>query len=187
LTKLFFNKKFLRIEIILVIILSILFLEQINPYYIENNHQSIIHGIKQFSNNFNDSEIIIRKEVDIDNKKFLIFNYNENFLGVTELTKGFLNKYKIEYLAEIDFADAIISKTDKSKYLIVRGKNYNKRVASIRVFIEGKEYLFDISTKDYFIVYQSVNEDVNIKSPINVEMYDNNISITNITHKSIGR
>lgn len=98
------------------------------------------------------NNIDIKQELNLDNKKYVLFVIN-NSLGEAELTKGFNNKYKIETTGYgSGFYRDEINKTNRGKYLIISGKNYENKIAYIKILLDDKEYKISIPKQEYFIV-----------------------------------
>lgn len=127
-------------------------------YTIPNSTKQIKSSIIQFINRdmVLADDIDIKQELNIDNKKYVLFVVSNN-LGTAELIKGFNNKYKI-YSTECSerfFYDEIY-KTNKGKYLILKGKNYNNKIAYITASLDGNKYKINIPKQEYFMVYCKV-------------------------------
>lgn len=86
-------------------------------------------------------------------KKYDFFLIN-NKLSDAELTKGINNKYKINRVGygSGSLRDEI-SKTNKGKYLILKGKNPDNKIAYIKVLLDDKEYRVSVTEKAYYMVY----------------------------------
>lgn len=100
--------------------------------------------------------IDIKQELNLDNKKYVLFTIKDG-LGEAELTNDFNNKYKIE---SAGYGSAFfrydIMKTNKGKYLILEGKNYDNKISYTKVLLDNREYKIIIPQQKYFIVYCSV-------------------------------
>lgn len=151
-------RKLLSIFLGVVIVFCIGFILYSRTYTIANNKKQLKSSIIQFINRpivvFNN--IDIKEELNLDNKKYVLFIIN-NCLGDAELTKGFNNKYKIESTGYgSGFFRDEIKQTNKGKYLILKGKNYNKKIAYAKVLLDNKEYKIIIPQQEYFMVYCAV-------------------------------
>lgn len=123
-------------------------------YAITNNKTQLMDNILRFINRPTvvANNIDIKQELNIDNKKYVLFIINKN-LGEAELTKGFNNKYKIETAGYgSGFYRDEINKTNRGKYLIISGKNYENKISYIKILLDGKEYKISIPKQEYFIV-----------------------------------
>ena len=141
------------------IVVAIILVSCSNKYTIADNKGQLEDNIKQIINrpDIVTDKIEIKQELNLDNKKYVLFVIN-NSLGRAEFTKGFNNKYEIDgagygggsyYCAEV-------FKTNKGKYLIMTGVNYNMKIAYSKVLLEGNEYKISIPQQEYFIAYSAV-------------------------------
>lgn len=151
-------RKLLKVLLFLIIILCVGFVYYSKIYTIKNDIEIVKNSLIKFINRSTviTKDIDIKEELNIDNKKYVFFVIN-NKLGNAELTKGINNKYKINSTgyASGSFRDEI-SKTNKGKYLILRGKNLDNKIAYIKVVLDDKEYKISIPQKEYYMVYCSV-------------------------------
>lgn len=149
----------LRLALVgIIIIICIGFILYSNTYTITSSKSQLIDNILLFINRPTvvANNIDIKQELDIDNKKYVLFLIN-NKLGYAELTKGFNNKYKIEYTGSGSaFFRGEIKKTNKSKYIILKGKNPNNNIAYSKVVLDNMEYKIVIPQQEYFMVYCEV-------------------------------
>lgn len=114
-----------RKEILILVIFCLLisFYSYNAVYNTKNNQSNIRSKIENFinkglENKKNKVSIDIIESVVIDNKKIIVFNYN-NILGFSELTKGINNKYKINYVNSTnDVFSLFLSKTNKSELMV---------------------------------------------------------------------
>jgi len=141
-----------------VIVISIGFVLYSKTYIITNSKTQLVDNILLFINRTSvvANNIDIKQELDIDNKEYVLYIINDK-LGDAELTKGFNNKYKIE---TIGYGSAFfreeIKKTNKSKYIVLEGKNPNNNIAYSKVMLDNVEYKIDIPQQEYFMVYCEV-------------------------------
>ena len=144
--------------ITIAIIAAIILVSYSKKYTITDNKEQLEDNIKQFINrpDIVTDNIEIKQELNLDNKKYVLFMIN-NSLGMAEVTKGFNNKYKIDFTEYGGgyFRDRVID-TNKGKYLTLAGKNYNMKIAYSKVLFEGKEYKISIPQQEYFISYSAV-------------------------------
>lgn len=153
----------------------------LNSYNIPDKIPQLEKSIKTFINTFN-STLEIKYQLDLDNKKYILFLNNDS-LGYSELTKGFNNKYKIETVTCCNILlRGDVCKTNKGKYIVLKGKNTNNEISYIKLYLNNTEYLITIpSNQEYFISYLKVpnsTDDVYIDfNKINI-FNKNNINIT---------
>ncbi len=138
-----------------LIIACIVFISYSTTYRITDNKKQLENNILQFINRptviYNN--IDIKQELNLDNKKYILFVIN-NTLGGAELTKGLNNKYKIEFIRHgSSYFRHEINKTNKGKYLIIKGKNYDLKIAYAKALLDNKEYKISIPQQEYFMVY----------------------------------
>lgn len=151
------KKKIYYILIILVLIYGGFSLYS-KPYIIAEDKKQLEENIVKFINRpiVITDKIEIKQELNLHNKKFVLFLYN-NKLANVELIKGLNNKYKIEKAELTDkyFYDEIRTTSD-GKYLILKGENNNSKIAYVRVLLDNNEYKIDIPQQAYFITYCKV-------------------------------
>lgn len=128
------------------------------PYTIADNKMQLEESIVKIINRpvVITDKVEIKQELNLHNKKFVLFSYG-NKLANVELIKGINNKYKIEGVELNDnyFQDDIRTTSD-GKYLILEGKNYNSKIAYVRVLLDSNEYKINIPQQEYFITYCKV-------------------------------
>ena len=176
-------KKLLFALLGLIIILCLGSILYSKAYTITNDKKQLSENIVQFTNRNTvvSNNIDIKQELNLDNKKYVLFIINNN-LGDAELTKGFNNKYKIESTGYGAFFKDEIYKTNKGKYLILKGKNPDKKIAYSKVILDNKEYKIIIPQQEYFMVYCEVPIETQRIFPDsnNIKFYNsNNADITN--------
>lgn len=151
-------RKLLKVLLLLIVILSIGFVYYSKVYKIKNDIEVVKNSLMKFVNRptIITKDIDIKEELNIDNKKYVFFLIN-NKLGDAELTKGINNKYKIN---TVGYGSGSlrheITKTNKGKYLILKGKNLDNKIAYIKAVLDDKEYRISIPKKEYYMVYCSV-------------------------------
>lgn len=170
--------------VVVVIIISLICVTYTGEYAIADNKKQLENNIKLFINRPTvvTNNINIKQQINLDNKKYILFTMDGE-LGNAELTKGFNNKYKIEYTGDGTGSFKYrIYKTDKAKYLIIEGKNYNIKIDHVKILVDNKEYKINIPHKKYFLTYHEVPNETQTEIPdINsLKLYDkNNIDISN--------
>ena len=185
------RKKLLSLLSILIIILTIAFLCYLRNYRISDNKKQLEENIKAFINRPTVvvNNIDIKQELNIDNKKYVMYIIDNGTLGEAELTKGINNKYKIDSAGYgSGFFECEIYKTNKGKYLIIKGENYHMQIASIKVPVDDKVYKFNIPQQKYFLVYCPVPDQTEIILPDfnKIKIYDkNDIDITHEVLKAL--
>jgi hypothetical protein len=130
----------------LIVVICISFISYSHTYKITEDKGQMKSNIIQFLNRPTViyKNIDIKQELNIDNKKYILL-LNDNILGDAELTKGINNKYKIYSVGSgIGYFRDQVYKTNKGKYFIVEGKNYNKKIAYIKILLDNKEYKISI-------------------------------------------
>lgn len=173
-------------EVLIILCLGLFFYS--GTYTIRNDRKQISENILLFINRGTAvaNNIDMKQELDIDNKKIVLFIINNN-LGRAELGKGFNNKYKVESVGYgSGFLKHEIIKTNKGKHLILRGKNYNTKIAYVKVLLDNEEYKISIPQQEYFIVECEVPIETQGKylDLNNIGFYDSNdIDITDETFK----
>lgn len=144
-------------------------------FQIRNNEDNIKMGIEELLNkgSSSNSEIVIKRLVDIDNKKLVLFTFNSQ-LGDAELKKGLNNKYKVEFVGYgTNLFRNQVTQTNKREYLWVMGKNYNDQIKRIVLSMDGKDYNFDIpGDKDYFIEYRNILSITESNFPSETRLHD---------------
>ncbi|UZW14452.1 hypothetical protein OSC52_00995 [Clostridium pasteurianum] len=169
-----------------LMIFCAIYIIYVSPYTIIDNKKQLEVNVKNFINKSTVfvENIQIIQELNLDNKKLILFLTNDNLLGDGELTKGINNKYKIEEVgySNNQFMNHVI-KTDKKSYVILEGKNYNNKITYAKVLLDGNQYKVNIPQQSYFIVYceiPSVKTKITRISMDNIKLYDKkNIDITN--------
>lgn len=157
-------RKLFKSLLFVIIIVYIAFAYYSLTYAIKNDKQVIKNHLIQFINRPTviTDNIDIKQEVNIDNKKYIFFVIDDK-LGGAELTKGINNKYKIDSTVYGSGSFRYeISKTNKGKYLILKGKNYDNKIAYVKVLLENKEYKITIPEQQYYMVYCSINTETEL-------------------------
>lgn len=178
-------KKLIYALIGLLIVFCIVLCEYLSKYTIKNDKNQIEANIVNFINRptvvANNIDIV--QDLNLDNKKYILFKIND-ILGEAELTKGLNKKYKIE---NVGYGSACfkyeIFKTNKGKYLILKGKNFNNKIAYIKVQLDGKEYKIIIPKQEYFIAYCAVPDDTQRIYPESDKIKSYNVNDVDITNE----
>ncbi len=182
--KKYFNKS------TILIILTIIFLGFVfyySFYNIENNVAQIEESIIELIS-LEKERVTFQASIEIDNKKFVLFTFDDNAMGYSKFQKGLNNKYKIESVGyEIDKIEHRAIDIKDKKYFIVLGRNNDMRIKSIKAIIAGNEYMLDIQqnehsisyNNEYFITYCEVLNETETVFPQKFILYDmNNNDIT---------
>lgn len=127
------------------------------------------------------NNIDIKKELNIDNKKFILFTF-DNKKGSADFTKGNNQKYKI---GRVGYSTSLTSneviKTNKAKYIFITFINYNNKTKYVKVLLNNQEYRIDIPQEKYVIAYCKApsNAEVEYIEINNFKFYsDKNLDIT---------
>lgn len=173
---------FVLLSIIAIVCIS--FISYSRIYKISDNKKQLEYNIKQFINRptviYNN--IDSKHELNIDNKKYIFLSI-DNILGDAELTKGINNKYKIESVKiGSGYFSEEIYKTNKGKYLIMKGKNLDMKIAYAKEIVDNKEYKISIPQQEYFLAYCEVPIGTQLEYPNmnDLKLYNkNDVDITN--------
>ncbi|MBU3172929.1 hypothetical protein [Clostridium estertheticum] len=151
------KKTFFLLSIVAIVCISLILYSRI--YTITEDRGQLESKIIQFINRpiITVKKIDIKQELNIDNKKYIIFIDNNNTLGNAELTKGLNNKYKIESTGGGNscFYEEIY-KTNKGKYLIMKGKNPDIKISYVKETVDNKEYKISIPSQEFYMAYCAV-------------------------------
>lgn len=167
----------------MLLVVCLVFISYSEKYTITEDKKELEDHILRFINRPTVvyDNIKIEQELDLDNKKYVFFVINKS-LGDAELTKGFNNKFKIESVGyNFSSLKVDINKTNSGKYLILRGKKYDNRIAYAKILFENNEYKIDIPQQEYFMAYCSVpSETQSVIVEFNkIKFYDvNDVDIT---------
>lgn len=159
-----------------VLILSTLLVLYNRTYYINNDSDKIKQSIISFhsSSTVIENDIDIKNIVDIDDKKYVLHSMF-NSLGYAELKEGLNSRYKIEVDESSDRKVFYrVQQTNKGKYLVVLGENYDMKISYMIATFDEKEYKIEISKEEYFIAYCPVSKDVQSILPNMLKIYDKN-------------
>lgn len=131
-------------------------------YSVSDNKKELEDNLKSFINRptVEVNNVDIKRELNLDNKKYIVL-LMDNDIGYSELTKGINNKYKIEYVGGEDgiFIENIYNeKENKQKYIIARGKNYDMKIAYMKMKVNNQEYKIHIPHEKYFLTYVKLQE-----------------------------
>lgn len=183
-------KKIFGVIASVLIIGFIVILNYNEKFSIIDSKQQLYNSIMYSINrpNITVDNVDIKKMIDIDNKKYILFVSNKfTGIGDTVLTKGINNKYKIEYT---EYGSNIfqyrVQETNKNKYFVVFGKNYGEKIDWIKVILDRKEYKIKIPQQEYFISYCLISSDTKNIFPddLGFNLYDKyNNDITNKIYK----
>ncbi|MDR3585552.1 MAG: hypothetical protein P4L59_09525 [Desulfosporosinus sp.] len=176
------KRRYLILIIILIIIGSTISFNYIKIY--STDETNLENHIKWFINRptIITDKIDIKKAIDIGNKKYVLYTYNDDYRGDAELVKGLNGKYKIEFTnGGSNLFQYRVLVINKLKYLVVAGKNYDLRIDYVKVTLDGHEYKIVVPQQEYFIVYYPVPNDTQSIFPENgLELFNkNNIEISN--------
>lgn len=173
--------------LLLILITSCIILFYYNKIFSINDNKKQLEGnIIQFINKPRTviGNVDIKQAIDLDDKKYVLFISN-NFSGIGDavLSKGINAKYRLD---STEYGSNIfqfrVQKTNRNKYFIIDGKNYDNKIDYIKVILEGKEYRIKIPQQEYFISYCPVSNSTQNIFPDNglPKLYDKNDSdITN--------
>lgn len=130
-----------------------------NQPLIKNDDMEIKKGIESLINKGENKgiEISIRNKCTIDNKMIVSYSTSNEMFGysVFEIkSKGFLKFGEVSYGTNI--VNLPVISTNGGKYLFAIGQKYNKNIQYIKVNLEDKNYIFDISGESNFIQTYSV-------------------------------
>lgn len=175
--------KKLIVAISMLVIGSIVFISYLRAYPVALDNNSLKVNLLKFINRPTKvaNDLDMKLCLDIDNVKLVLFLINNKF-GDAKLTHGLNNKYKVDNTGygTSFFRDEVV-KTNKGKYIVLKGVNYNNKIAYAKVIIEGREYKVSIPTQEYFIAYTKIPSETedNHAGIANIRLYDSNdIDIT---------
>ena len=175
----FLMKKLFFTILFMIIIVFIVFISYLKTYTVTENKKQLEDSVKQCADTtaLPSDSIDIKQQLNLDNKKYIIFTVNNNLFGDAEFTKGFNNKYKIERTGwNNNYFKYGIYKTNKGKYLILKGDNYDMKISYAKVLLNNKEYKINIPQQEYYIAYCEVPYEAKSNHPHinNIKMYDAN-------------
>ncbi|QAA33692.1 hypothetical protein [Clostridium manihotivorum] len=138
------------------------------------------------------SDIEIKKRLEIGEVKYILFEANKK-IGDAEVIHGinangdeYYSLDSVGYNNNYFFSTVVSNKSDK--YIIVEGKNFDKKIAYIECTLDNVEYKIHIPKEDYFIESAKINGqiDASDKNCNNIKFYDDNdIDITNNVSKEL--
>lgn len=124
-----------------------------NKYFINNSNKDIEEAIEERIK----TDISIRASTVTDDKLHFIFTIGET-VGSGELSRGWNNKYKLEFFGHgTNWIRERIVKTKSGQYLKLAGRN-DENIGSIKAFIDEEEYYIKIPEDKYYIVMTPVKE-----------------------------
>lgn len=149
------------------ILVYLIFIQYNRTYSIANDNFLIKKEILRLLNNTNTiaKDITIQQVTDIDNKKYVLYNFNDS-VGEAEFARGINSKYKILYTSlDKVMLQYRVQNTSKGNYFVIEGKNPDKLVSTVKVTIDNKEYTLKIPEQDFFVAYCSVSKNVQNRFP----------------------
>lgn len=155
------NKKLTIISLTLLIFIVLSILYYSFTYDTIDNKKQIEDKIKELTsyNNIN-----IEQEINVDNKKYILYSV-QSIIGYVEFTKGFNNRFKVESGSSgTNSIICLIISTNKSRYLLIGGKNYNKEIANIAFSIDENEYKIPIEEEKFFLTCSDVSKNIEISN-----------------------
>lgn len=170
------KKTFLLLSIIVIVCIALISYSRI--YTITEDKGQLENKLIQFINRptVTVTKIDIKQELNIDNKKYILFIDNNNMLGNAELTKGLNNKYKIESMGGNSYFHEEIIKTNKAMYLIMKGKNPDIKISYAKETLDKKEYKISFPLQEYYMAYCKVPNGTQLVYPNtnNTKCYNKN-------------
>lgn len=107
----------------------------------------------------------IKDIIAMDNMKFIFAIINDD-MGLVELKQGFNDKYKIDFISYgSDPFLGRIYETDKSKYVVVYGRNDNMEMDYINVTFDDYEYKLNLPEEQFYLVYCEISSEISVTSP----------------------
>ncbi len=177
------SKKKITLIIIPVAILFLLVALFIynSTFTIENNNKVIKHKIEAFINKGTtpETKITLKNEIRIANIKIISFATSSsegNSFGYCTLAESpFKEKFKIKSVRYgTGLIDLPVISTKSGKYLIVIGKEYNKKATTyVKVKLDDNNYTFNTKIP-YFIFYKKVPNDITTSEVAEFTFYDKN-------------
>lgn len=131
----------------------------------ENNIGEVISKSvsKTEGKNYSVQDIQIRKYLDLNFKKIIVYSfpsaYGGEIVGISTFYKGLNKKYAVDQiLYQKKYLYFFVVKDLTKQYLIIAGKNNQGIINYIEVTKkDGSKYKEDISTEKYFIIKIDVN------------------------------
>jgi hypothetical protein len=170
--------KFILILLVIIIFIIIILKLKISTCINQSDSKQYFKSI--IENHISESNVrseCSRANIDIkaieiiDNKVEVLLTFDD-VMGEAQLTKGFGNKYRVEHLGKGNIFIYSIIKIKDNKYLVIKGKNYDKSIDKILVTLDNKRYEFKIGTKGYFIVYCNVPKETLCEFPSDFQLLD---------------
>jgi hypothetical protein len=128
-------------------------------FVVMNNITDIKKGIEGHINRGGTKgiEVLLKNECSIDNILIVSYSVNNGMNGYSILKKIEDDSYNILTTGygtnTIEFP---VITTNKGKYLVVIGKEYNKKIQYVKVELENKNYIFEVAGESNFIQYYRV-------------------------------
>ncbi len=167
------------IPVAILVLLVALFIYN-STFTIENNNKVIKHKIEAFINKGTtpETKITLKNEIRIANIKIISFATSSsegNSFGYCTLAESpFKENFKIKSVRYgTGLIDLPVISTKSGKYLIVIGKEYNKKATYVKVKLDDNNYTFDTKIP-YFIFYKKVPNDITTSEVAEFTFYDKN-------------
>ena len=160
-------------------------------YYSEDNIREEIPSYLK-SESLDKKDIKIKRTLEIGDVKYILFEANKK-IGDAEVTHG-INANGDEYydLGSVGYNNkcffSTLSNNKSGNYIIVEGKNIDKKIAYIKCTLDNEEYNIHIPKEEYFIESAKINgpSKVTDKNFNNIKFYDDNdIEITKDVSKEL--
>jgi hypothetical protein len=144
------------------------------------------------SESLDKNDIQIKKTLEIGDVKYILFEANKK-VGDAKVTHRINANGDEEYdLDPVAYNDkhflSTVSNNKSGNYIIVEGKNVDKKIAYIKCTLEDSEYKIHIPKDDYFIESAKINGPIGTtdKNINNIKFYDDkDIDITNDVSKEL--
>jgi hypothetical protein len=145
-------------------------------FVVMNNITDIKKGIEGHINRGGTKgiEVLLKNKCSIDNILIVSYSVNNGMNGYSVLKKIEDDSYNILTTGygtnTIEFP---VITTNKGKYLVVIGKEYNKKIQYVKVELENKKYIFETSGESNFIQYYMVKSETTSSYGSNFWLFDN--------------
>ncbi len=117
-------------------------------------------------------EIRVENFKRIDNKILALYTFNDG-IGYAEFDRGLNGRCQLTSTQNVSEDGLLIGdlKTNKDKYKIIAGKNYDNRIKSIEfIATDQKNFVADISKDNYYIL--TISDPKGRFSFLNFDLYD---------------